>query len=353
MPSLFKALLLAIVTRDSKELIRYIHFLKTENEIYRSRLPKRITVTPAERRRLVRAATGLGSMLRELVTIVKPDTILRWIREGRRGWVPAQRGRPRTRVDICELVLKFAAENGWGYTRILGEVKKLGRRVSKNTVKRILKAAGFPTGPKRGEGTWDDFLKRHAVSLWQCDFLSRRVVTWAGVRDAFVLVFIHVKTREVIVSPATLHPKRSWVAQQTDRFVHKARSHGLRVRTIQHDRDTKYGPEFFATLQRSRVQRIRNQFGAPNLNAYVERAIQSIQQECLDHFIILGTKHLDHLCSEYLDYYHEDRPHQALNNRSIRNRRRVPPAADVVPLRSVRCKSRLGGLLKSYSRKAA
>jgi putative transposase len=179
------------------------------------------------------------------------------------------------------------------------------------------------------------------------------VVTWAGIRDAFVLVFIHVKTREVIVSPATLHPNRHWVAEQTERFVMQARSRGLRVRTIQHDRDSKYGPEFFDILQRLRVKRIRNQFRAPNLNAYVERVIQSMQQECLDHFIIMGTRHLDHLCSEYLAYYHEDRPHQSLDNRPIRNRRRVPLTDDVVPLRSIRCKSRLGGLLKSYSRKAA
>jgi putative transposase len=125
------------------------------------------------------------------------------------------------------------------------------------------------------------------------------------------------------------------------------------VRTIQHDSYGKFGRECRATLQRSRVQRSRNQFRAPNLNAYVERVIQSIQQECLDHFAILGTKHLDHLCSEHLAYYHEDRPHQSLGNRPVRSLRRVPSVADPVPLRTVRCKERLGGLLKSYSRKAA
>jgi putative transposase len=292
-------------------------------------------------------------MVKHLVTIVKPATLLRWIREERRGWKPAQRGRPKTRVDIRELVLMFAAENGWCYTRILGELKKLGiTSVSKNTVKRILRAAGYDTGPKRGWGSWDEFLKRHAVSLWQCDFLSRRVVTWAGIRDAFVMVFIHVKTRQVIVSPATLKPNDAWVAEQIERFVQQARSRGLRLRMIQHDSDGKFGPGFRTVLNRLRVQRIRNQFRAPNLNACVERVIQTIQHECLDQFIILGTEHLDHLCSEYLAYYHEDRPHQSLDNKTIRNRRRVP-ATDAVPLKTVRCRQRLGGLLKSYSRKVA
>jgi putative transposase len=65
------------------------------------------------------------------------------------------------------LVLKLARENEWGYTRIIGELKKLGvTPPSKNTVKRILQAKGLGPGPKRGRDTWDDFLKRHARSLW-------------------------------------------------------------------------------------------------------------------------------------------------------------------------------------------
>lgn len=302
MPKLFQAVLMTLLTGDNKKLVEHLVFVLTENEIYRSRLPKRITITPAERRRLVRAAANLGSMVKELVTIVKPGTLMRWIREGKKGWVPAKRGRPRTRVDICELILMFASENGWGLTRILGELKKLGLTTSKNTVKRILRAAGFDTGPKRGAGSWHQFLMQNAISLWQCDFLSRPVMTWTGMRDAFVLVFIHVKTRQVIVSPATFHPNDAWVADQADQFVKQARGRGLRVRTIQYDGDSKFGPGFRQVLDRSRVTRIKNQFRSPNLNAFVERVIQSIQQECLDHFVILGTKHFDHLCSEYLAY---------------------------------------------------
>ncbi len=66
-------------------------------------------------------------------------------------------------------------------------------------MKRILKDAGYDPGPKRGEGTWDEFLKQHAASLWQCDFFSKRIVTMRGIRDAFVLVFLNVKTRQVVI----------------------------------------------------------------------------------------------------------------------------------------------------------
>jgi putative transposase len=356
MPNLFQSLLVAIATGSTKEPLQQIYYLKLEVEILRGKLPPRITFTPAERRRLVRAAAKLGSMLRKLVTIVKPDTMLRWLREEKRGWKPAKRGRKRTPVDIQELVLMFAAVNGWGLTKILGELKKLGIcSVSKSTVKRILRAGGFPTGPKRGVGTWDEFLKRHAVSLWQCDFLSRRVLTLSGFRDAFVLVFIHVKTRQVVVSPATLHPNDAWVAEQTTRFVQEARGRGLRVRRLQHDSDTKFAAGFRDSLDRARVKRIRNQFRAPNLNAFVERVIQSIQQECLDHFLIFGMKHFDYLNSEYLAYYHQDRPHQSLDNKTILRPPGGWPRKFVgrTPRSSLRCQQRLGGLLKSYSRRAA
>src|SRR5207247_1497321 len=74
------------------------------------------------------------------------------------GFAPASTrkpGRPRTPTDIRKFVIQIATENGWGYTRVLGELKKLGiRNVSRSTVANILKDAGLDTGPKRGEGTW-------------------------------------------------------------------------------------------------------------------------------------------------------------------------------------------------------
>ncbi len=56
--------------------------------------------------------------------------------------------------DIRDLVLRLARENAWGYTRILGELKKLGvGNISRSTVIKILKENGFDPGPRRGEGT--------------------------------------------------------------------------------------------------------------------------------------------------------------------------------------------------------
>src|SRR6185436_17418433 len=103
---------------------------------------RQVHVTPQERGRLVRFGAKLGRALGELVTIVHPDTLRRWIREDRKGRSKSPaKGRRRTAEDIRRLILKLAKENGWGYTRILGELKKLGiKAVSRNTVKNILKA---------------------------------------------------------------------------------------------------------------------------------------------------------------------------------------------------------------------
>jgi putative transposase len=123
----------------------------------RSKLPARIVVTPEERRRLTKFATKLGGAFNCLATIVHPDTIRRWIREDRKsGKKPPRKGRPPTKEEIRTRILKLARENdGCGYTRIVGEPRKLGiKPPSRNTIQRILLENGFDPASKLGEGTW-------------------------------------------------------------------------------------------------------------------------------------------------------------------------------------------------------
>jgi putative transposase len=110
------------------------------------------------------------------------------------------------------LVLKIARETGWGYARVLGELKKLGiRSVSKTTVADILRSVGLDPGPKRGEGSWDEFLRRHAATLWACDLFSVRTHTLAGTVDLYLLFFIHVGSRRVVMSGVTPSPNAACV----------------------------------------------------------------------------------------------------------------------------------------------
>ena len=96
--NLYHSLLLLIAGSTQKELASQIRYLKIENEILRSKLPKRVPVTEKERNKLVKFGSKLGKALGELVTIVHPDTLRRWIREaGKRAKrKPAKVGRPKT-----------------------------------------------------------------------------------------------------------------------------------------------------------------------------------------------------------------------------------------------------------------
>jgi putative transposase len=359
MRNIYRSLLLILAGATQRELARYVRYLKTENKILRSKLPTRVDITPRERNRLIRFGAKLGRALNELVTIVHPDTLRRWIREdrkGRRRPVP-KRGRRRTADNIRKLILMLAKDNGWGYMRILGELRKLNiRSVCRNTVKNILKVNGFDTGPKRGLGTWDEFIKIHAATLWQCDFFTKRIVTPKGLRDAFVLVFLHVQTRRVFVTPATQHPGEAWVKKQAEVFLKHVKKTKLGADIVMHDRDTKLTASFDTALTAGGLRVQKSPFRSPNTCAFIERFIHTIRQECLHFFIVFGERHLNYLVGQFIQHYHEERPHQGLDNVvPVRKgyQRKTTDEPSSVPLSAIGCTTRLGGLLKHYYRKAA
>lgn len=348
--------LLASATRQ--ELARQVEYLKIENQVLRAKLPKRLNTTPDERRRLAKAARGIkNDILKQLIGIASPATFLKWLNKDdtpKSNKTPSTRkpGRPRTSEEIRELVIRIAKETGWGYTRILGELRRLGiRKISRQTVKNILKEHGLDPGPKRGKGSWDEFLKIHWSTLWQSDFLSKRVWTWKGPIDLYLLVFIQVGSRKVWVSSATAHPDSVWVAQQARNFCMDLPD-DRRKAIIMHDGDTKFTEQFRAILRSEGLRPQQVVFRSPNLNAFVERFVQTIKQECLDHFVVLGERHLNRIVSEFVRYYHGVRPHQSLENR--------PPGTEELPEETlafdpvtVVCHEALGGLLKHYERRAA
>jgi len=206
MARFFHPLILMLASLTRSELARQIQYLKAENEILRAKLPKRVTVTPKERRRLLNLGRRIGPALKHLVTIVTYRTFLRWLAGDRAGTGPRRRGRPRTDEEVRETIIRLAKENGWGYTRILGELKKLGvHRLCRSTVINILKEHGLDPGPQRGEGSWDEFLKIHAKTLWACDFLTKKVWTKWGLAEFYILFFVHVGSRRVYVSGMATH----------------------------------------------------------------------------------------------------------------------------------------------------
>lgn len=129
----------------------------------------------------------------------------------------------------------------------------------------------------------------------------------------------------------------------------------LRIETVTraiviHDADPKSWEQLRAILKSDELRPKQTSVWSPNLNAFVERFGQTIKQECLDHFVILGERDLNRIVSEFVRYYHNVRPHQSLENR--------PPGMVLQPAfvfdpESVVCHEALGGLLKHYERRAA
>ena len=286
MSNLFSPLLFLLAGSTEEQLRRQIEFLKAENEMLRKRIPKsRIFLDNDERERLQKLGEAIGKGVLQLITIVNPRTYQRWKREVRNGNKPTKKmGRKGTPESIREIVVRLAKETGWGYGRIVGELKKLRIQcVGRTTVRKILKEEGIHPGPKRGPGTWHEFVKVHADTLWQADFFTKPVITKTGVKQAFVLAFLHVNSRRVICSPATFLPNDEWVVSQAERFLQQAEEASLPVRYLVRDKDFKYSRRFDEVFEQSDVAVEPTSPRSPNQNAFVERWIGgSIKGECLN-----------------------------------------------------------------------
>jgi transposase InsO family protein len=137
------------------------------------------------------------------------------------------------------------------------------------------------------------------------------------------------------------------VSAQADAFVAHAKDAGLAAGQVVRDRDAKFSNGFDAALGAGGARAIVAPLRSPNVNAYVERFMQAIQQECLDRFIAFGPEHMDHLVREYVEHYHNERPHQGKGNVPLTFDGREPAVVGEVV-----CRERLGGVPRHYYRDA-
>ncbi len=331
-------------------------YLRAENRIWREqRGKKRLRLTDDQRRRLAVLGKTLGrKLLQEWACIVTPDTIMRWFRKlvaakwdysARRG-----PGRPPTILLLRKLVVRMALENlSWGYDRIEGEIRKLGHRLSPTTVRNILKANGIEPSPeRRARTTWRQFLSSNWDCLAAADFFTVEVCSWRGLVTYYVLFVMELKTRRVEITGITRNPNTPWMMQMAKNLTDPMDGALADKRLLLIDRDTKYCEAFRHLLETSGVRPVVLPARSPNLNAYAERFVRTIKQECLSRLIFFSERSLRYAIDEYLEHYHEERPHQGLGNRPIELARLASR-----PAGSVNCRERLGGLLRSYERTAA
>jgi transposase InsO family protein len=338
-----------------QHLIERNQYLLAENRILRSRLDRRLRFTDSERVTLATAAKPIErALLADIATLVTPDTLLRWHRRLVEQKPPAKRpgaGRPPTDPKIVELVLRLAKENpSWGYDRIAGALKDLGHAISDSTVGNILKQHATPPAPQRKMGTsWAEFIATHKDVLVACDFFTKEVWTCTGLVTYYVLFFIHVASRKAYIAGSTPNPNETWM-KQIARNLTMTGGFLEAMKYLILDRDGKYADSFRQILKAAGVEPLRLPVRSPNLNAFAERFVRSIKEECLDRLILFGQASLQRALDNYVEHYHHERPHQGKDNLILFPRHTVsdPPRAG-----PVLCNRRLGGLLKFYYRTAA
>ena len=294
-----------------------IDYLKEENRVLRELHGKRrFRFSNDQRCRLAAKGKALGrNVLREVATIVTPDTILSWHREliARKYDGSASRGpgRPRVMTIIRELVVQMATENEWwGYLRITGALENLGHRVSRSTVRRVLKDHGIDPAPERSKHMpWKKFLKTHWESIAAADFFTVEVWTRVGLMRHVVFFVIELSTRRVEIVGIAPIPDGLWMKQMARNLIDGFDGF-LRVKKyLIHDRDPRYTKEFRELLEMAGIHSVRLPPRSPNLNAYAERFVLSIKSECLNRMIIFGERHLRHVINEYVEHYHKERNH--------------------------------------------
>lgn len=332
---------------------RLIEYLLAENRVLRQQIGKRPKFTDRQRRLLAEKAKAAGRRaLATIDTIVTPDTLLRWHqRLIAQKWTFARRsaGRPPTPQEVADLVVQIARENpAWGYDRIAGALANLGHELADNTVKNILLAHGLEPAPRRRkQSRWKDFLRMHWETLAATDFFTAEVWTKGGLVTFFVLFVMELKTRRVEIAGITAQPDSKFMAQVArnltdfDGFL-------LGKSYLLMDRDAKFTAEFRGLLKSSGIRPPLLPPRSPNLNAYAERFVRSIKEECLDRMIFFGQQMLERAVKQFVEHYHVERNHQGLENKII-------TPEDTVGRRDgpVECRQRLGGLLKYYHRRAA
>jgi putative transposase len=353
----WKQLLAYITGSVDQELLLRNEYLVTENRILHSQIKGRVHLSYGERKALANIGKKLGKQaLAEVATIVKPETILAWHRRliAQKFDGTQQRrslGRPKIDKNLEALVVRLAQENRtWGYDRIVGAVRHVGYTISDQTVGNLLKRHGIPPAPARKRSTtWSEFIRTHIDVLVATDFFTAEVWTWCGLVTYYVLFFIRLGTREVHVAGITPHPDQRWMVQMARNVTMAEWGFVSSGHYLIHDRDGKYCPAFQQIITAAGVTRVPLPARSPNLNAYAERWVRSVKDECLSKPILFGQRALRHALQEFVEHYHQERPHQGMGNVML-----IPlPSAHVEHGGSIRCRERLGGLLKYYDHEAA
>ena len=303
--------------------------------VLRRKVQGRVRLSNNDRWFFVQLYRWFPSIL-HVITIVRPETFVRWHRAGFRcywRWKSRSRGgRPQIEADLRVLIRRMSVENPlWGAPRIHGELLKLGFEVAQSTVAIYMVKRRGP--PSQG---WRTFLRNHAPDIAAMDLF---VVPTIGFDLLYAFVIIRLSRRELIWINVTAHLTAEWIARQlTEAFPWNEVP-----RYLMRDRDRIYGA---VVMRRIRAMGIRDKPVAPASpwqNGFAERLIGSIRRDCVDHFIAISEAHLRRMLQTYARYYNDIRTHRSLD-------KDAPVSRPVQRTGSIKSAPILGGLHHQYVR---
>src|SRR5262245_8609936 len=347
----WQILLVALAGWVNRHQLDEIEYLREEHRVLKAQVTgRRLRLTDAQRRRLASRGHALGrSILTQVATLVTPDTILRWHRQLiARKWTAARRGvgRPGVLTEIRQLTVRMARENPtWGYRRIQGALTNLGHRVARSTIATILRNEGIGPVPERPT-SWRSCLAAHWEAIAAADFFTTEVWTARGLVTYYTLFAIELASRRVHLVGSTPHPDDAFMVQIARTLTHADDGVLVGHRFLICDRDAKWSEACRQTLAAAGLRVVQTPYHAPDCNAYAERFVRSIKEECLDRLVILGEAHLRQALGAFTTHYHQERNHQGLHDRLIAPAPMGPSGG------TIRCRPRLGGLLRYYYRAA-
>jgi hypothetical protein len=188
-------------------------------------------------------------------------------------------------------------------------LKNLDHRVARSTVAKTLKDNGIPPAPARSS-SWRTFLRAHWGAIAGADFFTTEVWTARGLVTYYTLFVLDLRSRRVQIVGSTLHPDAAFMTQAARRLTDAVDGFLAGHRVLICDRDAKWTDGFRALLDGAGVRIVMTPVQAPNANAYAERFVRSIREECLDRLILVGERRLLNALKEFMVHYHEERNHQ-------------------------------------------
>jgi transposase InsO family protein len=299
---------LAVLASPFKSKLR----LEAENTVLRHqlivlrrKLHSRVRLTNHDRWFFVQLYRWFPSIL-QVLTIIRPQTLVRWHRVGFRCYWRGKScplgGRPPIDMELRVLIRRMSVENPlWGAPRIHGELLKLGFEVAQSSVAKYMVKRRGP--PSQG---WRTFLRNHAPDIAAMDLF---VVPTIGFDLLYALVIVRLDRRDLVWINVTTNPTAEWIARQISEAFPWEIAPGYMIR----DRDRVYGT---VVTRRLRAMGIRDKPIAPASpwqNGFAERLIGSIRRECLDHVIVLDEAHLRRILRSYARYYNNIRTHRSLD----------------------------------------